>query len=370
MNPPRRLSNVGASVRARLQNYSRERKVEFQRVLSDFAIERWLYRLGASRHAERFVLKGAMLFRLWSEDRRRATWDLDLLGRDASDVTGVMAVVEEVCALSSNDGIAFDVASIRGERIRAAEGFAGVRVRLEARLAGARIPMQIDVGFGNAVTPAPRRETYPTVLDHEAPTVLAYPREAVVAEKLEAMISLGVTNSRMKDFYDMYVLSASFAFDGPVLADAIRATFERRSNHVPGDQPFVLTDEFLGAPERQMMWKAFLRRGRLTGPQNAADLSKALREFLVPVIKAVARGEDFEAFWSPGGPWESPSERSHSVSEPLAAYGVSSQGYEERGTVPWSMVAPRRRRPSELRTSPLARRRSPTATTPARPGTL
>ena len=298
-----RSENLAVSVRSRLQRLSRQRKVEFQLLLSEFAIERLLYRLGVSPHADRFVLKGAMLFRLWSADRRRATWDLDLLGRGANDVAEVVADIRDLCSVPGEDGIVFDAASFSGEEIRAAEKYAGVRVRGEARLAEARIPLRVDVGFGDAVTPTPSRESYPTLLDHVAPRVLVYPREAVVAEKVEAMISLGVTNSRMKDFYDVQLLSSTFAFDGRALASAIRATFERRATPFPDAAPLVLTLEFLGAPERQIQWRAFLRRSRLEGPPDASELADALNAFLEPVLTAVARGEPFMATWAAGGPW-------------------------------------------------------------------
>lgn len=220
MNPARRAVDPATSARARLRNVAQERKVELQLLLSEFATERLLYRLGVSPHAKSYVLKGATLFKLWSDERGRATWDLDFLGRGADGVADVVAVVHDCCSIPHSDGIVFDLDSIRGEEIRAANEYAGVRVRLEARLAGARIPMQIDVGFGDAVTPAPTEESFPTLLDHAAPRILVYPREAVVAEKLEAMVSLGVTNSRMKDFHDVNVLAGSFAFAGELLVEA------------------------------------------------------------------------------------------------------------------------------------------------------
>lgn len=197
----------------------------------------------------------------------------------------------------------FDGASLVAEPIRAANEHAGVRVRLGARLAEARIPVQIDVGFGDTIIPAPVRASYPTLLDHSAPNILVYPRETVVAEKLEAMVSLGVTNSRMKDFYDVHVLASRFAFEGPMLARAVRVTFERRKTPFPDGEPLVLTREFLAAPERQTQWRAFLRKGRLQAPPDAGDLADALRLFLAPVLEAAARGEDFVASWLPGGPW-------------------------------------------------------------------
>lgn len=304
MSPPRRPpSDPGASARARLAQLSRERGVEFQLLLSEFAIERMLYRLGASRHADRYVLKGAMLFRLWSSERGRATWDLDLLGHGPDGVEDVVAVVRDFCEVSVADGIHFDPNSIRGEEIRPEDEYAGVRVRLEAHLAGARIPMQVDVGFGDAVTPEPLRQRYPTLLDHPPPHVLVYPREAVVAEKLEAIVSLGVTNSRMKDFYDIQALASSFPFEAGLLAEAIRATFERRGTPLPSGRPLVLTRAFLAAPERQAQWRAFLRRGRLDAEPDAGALADALDAFLGPPLRALASGEPFAAEWPAGGPW-------------------------------------------------------------------
>lgn len=295
--------NLAASVRARLLNLSRERRAEFQLVLSEFAIERLLYRLSLSRHVDRFVLKGAMLFKLWSDDFHRATWDLDLLGRGANSVAEVIEVIRELCSIRVKDGIVFDLDSIQGEEIRAADEYAGVRVRLEARLTEARIPMQVDVGFGDDITPSPLREAYPTLLEFASPNIFVYPREAVVAEKFEAMISVGVTNSRMKDFYDVYVLASTFAFDGPMLARAIGATFERRGTPLPDGEPLVLTREFLASPERQTQWRAFLRRGRLGGPSNASELADQLRRFLGPLLLARSRGEAIPLTWPAGGPW-------------------------------------------------------------------
>lgn len=304
MSPVRKPTNLAASVRARLSNLRRQRGDEFQLMLSDFAIERLLYRLGVSRHAENFVLKGATVFRLWSDVRHRATWDLDLHGSGSGEVDDVVAMVRELCSIPDEDGILFEDEPIKGKVIRAGNEFTGVRVELQARLTEARIPMQIDVGFGDPITPAPIWTAFPTILaDHARPEILAYPRETVVAEKLDAMISLGVTNSRMKDFFDIQVLSSMFAFDGHTLAAAIRATFENRDAPVPDGVPLVLTPDFLGAPARQAQWRAFLRRGRLDGPPDVEKLAQDLKRFLDPILAAVAREGTFHASWSPGGPW-------------------------------------------------------------------
>lgn len=304
MTAAHRTTNVGASVRARLHNVSRRRGVEFQLVLSEFAIERLLYRLGVSAHADRFVLKGAMLLKLWSEERGRATWDLDLHGKGANTVDNVVATMQEICGIRGDDGIVFDPETITGEEMRAPEEYVGVRLRIEASLADARIPVLVDVGFGDAIVPPPVLSEYPTLLDHAPPRILAYPREAIVAEKLEAIISIGLTNSRMKDFYDIEMLASSFAFEGAALAQAIGATFTRRRTPFPESEPLVLTPAFLGAPERQTQWRAFLRRGRLEGTTDAGQLAGALHGFVWPVLDALARGEPFECIWPPGGPWE------------------------------------------------------------------
>lgn len=273
-------------------------------ILSEFAIERLLYRLGASSHRDRFVVKGATLFRLWAAGERRATWDLDLLGRGSSGVDDVTAVVRGLCEVAADDAIEFDAASVRGEEIRSPEEYGGKRVRLVARLAGAEIPVQLDVGFGDTVEPAPRIESYPTLLDHPAPRVLVYPRETFVAEKFEAIVSLGVTTSRMKDFYDVHHLAASFDFDGEMLLRAIRATFARRGTPLPDGEPVALTRSFLSAPERVRQWSAFLRRSRLEAPAGGAALSDELRRFLLPLIEAARGSGTFPARWPAGGPWE------------------------------------------------------------------
>ncbi|MEO8563046.1 MAG: nucleotidyl transferase AbiEii/AbiGii toxin family protein [bacterium] len=303
MTRRRPIANRAASVLARLQNLAREQGVELQLLLSEYAIERFLHRLGESVDADRFVLKGATLFRLWLPQRGRATWDLDLLGRGASDVQTVVSSIRQLCTMPGNEGIDFDPDSVVGESIREPDEYDGVRVRFTARLATSRIPMQLDVGFGDAVTPAPERVEFPTLLNDAPPRILTYPRDTVVAEKLEAVVSLGVTNSRMKDFYDLHRLATTFAFDGKDLARAIRATFDRRGTSLLGEEPVALGLNFLAAAERQVQWRALLRRGRLTGPADVTVLIEDLRRFLLPVLAAAAGEIAFDRRWPPGGPW-------------------------------------------------------------------
>lgn len=293
-------------MRQRLLNRARARSEDFNFILSQFAIERFLYRLGVSVHKQRFVLKGASLFCLWGQEPHRATWDLDLLGRGGGTVEEIGAAMRDICVTRvEDDGIHFDPSSAAGEPIREGQKYQGVRIRLMAHLGQARVPLQVDIGFGDAVTPPPEIAIYPTALEQAAPRVLAYPREAVVAEKLEALIALGPGNSRMKDFYDLHSLALRFDFAGPVLAAAVAATFTRRSTPVPEGVPFGLTDDFEAMPERATQWRAFVKRGRLEHRASLRELLSVLRAFLVPVLDAVRSRAKFEATWSAGGPWRS-----------------------------------------------------------------
>lgn len=300
--PPRPLA---ASVRERLFNLAKERQEDFQLMLTRYALERTMYRLSRSPHRGQFVLKGAMLFSLWGDEPHRATRDLDLLGRGASNLSRLEQVFREIITTAvEDDGLDFRPESAHGERIREDQEYAGVRIHCEARLAAARIPIQVDIGFGDAVTPAPEEVEYPTLLDSPKPRLLAYRREAVVAEKFHAMVALGIANSRMKDFYDLWVLSRKFNFDGKVLGEAIRATFAQRETPLPPEPPLALTSVFYEDPGKQVQWKAFLHRTRLkSGEATLADIVLTLRDFLLPPVIARAKGESFEKQWPPAGPW-------------------------------------------------------------------
>lgn len=302
---PAKPKNLAASVRQRLANLSQQRGEEFQFILSEYAIERLLYRIGRSKHCKRFVLKGAKLFTLWQEQPHRATWDLDLLSRGDNSVEKVEQTFREICEMSvEGDGLIFDAASIRGEEIRADKEYQGVRIKMVARLALAQIPVQVDTGFGDVITPAPTMATYPTLLDFPPPEVLTYSRETVVAEKLEAMISLGAINSRIKDFFDIRQLALTFEFKGEILMRAVRETFRRRGTEIPNEAPIALTEEFIDQPGRQAQWKAFVRKSRLSSEADTLDnVIPKLREFLVPVLAAAADNENLNAIWKPGGPW-------------------------------------------------------------------
>ena len=241
----RKLRNVGASVRARLLVRARVEQTDYQILLTRYALERLLYRLGISDQRERFVLKGAMLFAIWQDDPFRPTRDLDLLGQGDSDPVTVAASIRSICSVVvPDDGVVFDIAGIEAAPIRGENEYPGVRVRTGATIAGARLLIQIDVGFGDVITPEAIEIEYPALLDAPAPILRAYPPETVVAEKTEAIVSLGIGNSRMKDFYDLWTILQTFAFEGNDLAEAIRRTFERRRTSLPEQVPVGLSDGF------------------------------------------------------------------------------------------------------------------------------
>ncbi len=296
--------NAAASVRARLLNRAREEGRDFNLVLTRYALERFLYRLSTSAHAGQFLLKGALLFDLWFDMPHRPTHDADLLGFGSADLPHIEAVFREICGQESEDGILFYADTVRAEEIRKEANYAGVRITLIGILGGARCPIQVDVGFGDAVTPGPEDVDYPVMLaEMPAPRLRVYPRYTVVAEKLEALVPLGIANSRMKDFFDLWILSRHSGFDGPILSRAIRATFERRATPLPAGQPFGLSEAFVQDAQKQTQWKAFLRKNVL----DAVPLDEVvadLRRFLLPAIDAARTGDcDLAATWSPERGW-------------------------------------------------------------------
>ena len=297
--------DLGASVRQRLLNQARSQGRPFQEVLQYFAMERFLYRLAKSPFADRFILKGALLLTAWRAPLSRPTMDIDLAGRTDNALDHIGSLVGEICAIAVEpDGIEFSRASIEASRIKEDADYEGVRVQFHATLARARIPMQLDIGFGDIITPGPAEIVYPTLLDFPAPVLQAYPRETVVAEKLEALTALGVLNSRMKDYYDLALLSRMYPFEGERLADAIVATFRHRGTTIEAE-PIGLTEAYYNDPSRAVQWRAFVRRSRFD--EEAGDLVRLvaeIRPFALPVLSAIAAKDTFQARWKAGGPWE------------------------------------------------------------------
>jgi len=296
--------NLPASVRQRLLTLSQQRQQPFDLILVRYAVERLLYRLSCSAHANRFVLKGAMLFAVWSDTLHRPTRDVDLLGVGPSERAALKTAFVDLCGLDVEpDGLRFLPDSVAAESIRDEEAYPGTRITLEARLDNARIPVQVDIGFGDAVTPAAEEIEFPTLLEFPAPHLRAYPHYTVVAEKLEAMVRLGAANSRMKDFFDLWYLSRSFPFDGSQLVAAIERTFARRQMALPAETPTGLTVEFAALKASQ--WSAFIRRNALT-PTEIAPVLEAIRTFGLPPLHAAAAGTPFVGKWTPAEGWLRP----------------------------------------------------------------
>lgn len=294
-----------AALRQQLQRLGRSRQEDFQVTLSRYGVERLLYRLSTSRHAESFILKGAMLVGTWTSVPHRATRDVDFLGLGDATAARLITVFREIAVLDGgDDAIVFDPQSVRAEEIREEDRYGGIRVLMAAEFGGAVVPIQVDVGFGDAVEPAAEWIQYPTLLDLPAPRIRAYTRYSVVSEKLEAIVSLGTVNSRMKDFYDLWTLSRDFEFDGAQLGQAVRATFDRRRTPLPEALPVALGEEFVVDPEKQRQWNAFVSRGQLR--DAGVDLGRvvpAVRDFVWPVLASLATGGQLPRTWPPGGPW-------------------------------------------------------------------
>lgn len=299
--------NLPASVAARLLQKAKRTGDVYQVVLTSYCFERFLYRLGKSVARDRFVLKGAMLLRLWSNQPYRATRDLDLLRKGDGSFEAIRRDIQSICAVPvESDALTFDVDALRIEAIRVEDEYGGTRVILPATCGKARLMLQIDMGVGDAVWPTPKRCKYPALLDFPAPEVLAYPQEAVVAEKFEALVVLGDRNSRIKDFFDLHYLASHFEFDRAIMAEAIAKTFERRGTPVPAEEPIGLLPEYWENPSRPAQVKAFARRSGLTlADEPGAEFVRVLGAFLSPILADLRQGKPTsEGTWPPGGPWK------------------------------------------------------------------
>jgi hypothetical protein len=303
MKEPKR--NLAASVATRLLDRARRTGDDYQTLLISFCHERFLRRLGVSSARDRFVLKGVMLLRLWSEQPYRATRDLDLLRRGDSSREAIRADIEAICAVRvPPDGVAFVPTALAIEAIRPEDEYAGARVILPAQCGNARLRLQIDMGIADAVWPPPHRCELPVLLDFPPPEILAYPPEAVIAEKLEAIVVLGDRNSRIKDFFDLHHLAMRFAFDRATLTEAVRRTFLRRCTSIPAEEPIGLTPSYWENPSRPAQVRAFARRAGLAlDSDKMEEVSRVLRLFLLPVLDDLRREQPPEGQWLPGGPW-------------------------------------------------------------------
>ncbi len=256
--------NLAASIRARLKQRADATKQDFNLTLTHYGLERLLYRLSISPHAGNYLLKGALLFSLWYDEPHRPTRDVDLLGFGPDDIGTAVAAFRDICSVAVEDGIVFDPESVKGSVIRKDAGYGGVRIDLQAKLDGARIVLQVDIGFGDAVTPAPESVRYPVLLDDlPVPLLSSYPKYTVVAEKFHAVCLLGMANTRMKDYFDLWVLLTEGCLDLAELHRAVEATFSRRQLAMPDTIPTGLSDAFAQDGVKQAQWAAFLKKNRL-----------------------------------------------------------------------------------------------------------
>jgi len=275
------LQNIGASVRARLLNLAKERNQPFELLLIRYTLERLLYRLSKSKHRERFVLKGAMLMRYWLDDPHRPTRDLDLLGFGDSDSELTLKIFREICAIKADDAVVFDIDGLVVDRVRDESGYGGLRLKTYATVDGARVRLVIDIGYGDATEPGLNDIELPVLLDQPAPNLRAYSYETVIAEKFQAMVALGLANSRLKDFYDIWILAQTCDFKDGRLAQAIAATFARRKTEIPTERPDGLTLAFASDPTKQQQWNGFVEEVAVN-PGPLVDVVEALAAFLLP----------------------------------------------------------------------------------------
>jgi hypothetical protein len=288
--------NLPASIHQRLLNKAHESGRAFNELLQYYAIERLLYRLSISEYSELFTLKGALMFNAWGLTNLRPTRDIDLLGHTQNTVDAVLKIFQELSKLESEpDGLEFDPLHIQGERIKEEAEYEGIRITMPARLGKTRLNIQIDIGFADVITPAPERLDYPTILDFPAPHLYGYPPETVIAEKFQAMTVLGMANSRMKDFYDIWMLITNFEFDGMVIQTAIVRTFQNRSTELPTEKHIVFSNEF--AENKRDQWNAFSRKLRDENTIVMDQIIAVMRDFFFPLLHASEQGTAFKKQW-------------------------------------------------------------------------
>jgi len=298
------IKNITTSVHQRLLNKAKESARPFNELLQQFAIERFIYRLSKSPHADRFILKGALMFLAWCEPISRPTMDIDLLGKIENRLEVIIAAIRDACLIDVDaDGITFNAETIEAVRITQNADYEGVRVRVHCNLGNARVSLQIDIGFGDIIVPSPRMVSYPAILDFPAPELKGYTMESTIAEKFQAMVKLGVLNSRMKDFYDIWILSRAFDFKGEILAEAIEKTFENR--HTPITLKAAIFNASFGKDSiKNVQWQGFIRKTKLiNAPESFEKVVAAVKRFLEPLAASVAKRQAFNSIWTAPGPW-------------------------------------------------------------------
>lgn len=298
------ITNLAVSVHQRLLNKARESSRPFNELLQYFAIERFIYRLSKSPHADQFILKGALMFSAWCGPASRPTMDIDLLGKIDNQLDTITTVMRNACLTDVEpDGIYFNAETVQAVRITEDAEYEGIRVRVHGSLGKARVSIQIDIGFGDVIVPNAGTVSYPVILDFPAPVLKGYTMESTIAEKFQAMVKLGVLNSRMKDFYDIWFLSRTFNFKGEILSEAIEKTFEKRNT--PVNIEAALFDPLFGSDrDKNAQWRSFIRKAKLIGaPETFEAIVAAVKYFLEPIAAAIVEQRSFNSIWTAPGPW-------------------------------------------------------------------
>jgi len=296
--------NISASVHERLLKMARETSRPFNELLQLFAIERFIYRLSKSPHSERFILKGALMFSVWSGPVSRPTMDIDLLGKISNSLEEIQSVMRDACKMDvEDDGMLFDEKTLSAARITLDAEYEGVRVRIQGNLGNARVSLQIDIGFGDVIVPGPGKVVYPALLAFPSPELNGYTMETTISEKFQTMVKFGAVNSRMKDFYDIWMLARNYAFDGEILAEAIERTFINRKTDLATNAS-IFDPSFGRDTMRQVQWQGFIRKSRLSNvPEEFVSVTADIMMFLKPPVESLASGRKFHDKWEPTGPW-------------------------------------------------------------------
>lgn len=299
------VKNIEASIKTQLQNKAKERNRPFAEMLQYYGMERFLYRFSKSKYVDKFVLKGALLFTVWQIPERRTTLDIDFLARFDNQVANIETTMKDLCDVSVDpDGLMFDAKTVQGRKIKEGADYEGVRVKFVGFLDRSRIPMQIDVGFGDIVYPKTKVIDYPVILDFPKPHLKGYPAESVISEKFEAMIKLGLLNSRMKDFYDIWLMMHQFNFNGSNLAEALKRTFKHRKTDLPAGRPLFAEEIYDEKSDRQTLWRAFLRKDDIKhAPDKLFVTAKDIEKFLLKPLDAINKGIEYNGQWKASGLW-------------------------------------------------------------------
>lgn len=299
------IKNLPSSVRARLKNKAEETNRPFSEILQYYGIERFLYRFSQSQYADKFILKGALMFTVWQVPERRTTLDIDFSARFDKQIASIEKVIRAVCKVPVvSDGLTFAPETVKGQKIKKDTDYEGVRVKFRGFLERTRIVMQIDVAFGDVIYPKPKIINYPVILDLPQPHLKGYTVESVVSEKFETMVKLGLLNSRMKDFYDIWLMLRQFDFNGAKLTEALKRTFSHRKTSLPKDKPLFTEEIYDEKSDRQMLWKAFLKRGEVKhAPEKLRTTARGIEKFLIKPLDAANKGQEFNEEWKAPGPW-------------------------------------------------------------------